>query len=153
MTAQTNLKSRIARLLDRRLPRNPSRRDLIRLVVVFTVVLAAIGTVGLRSSHAQETPEHVYQMSDGVTAPALLYRIEPQYTEDARAAKVEGTVLLNVIVGTDGLAHDISIVKGLDSGLDLMAMQAIAKWRFQPGTLDGQPVAVRARIEVNFRLQ
>lgn len=153
MTSQTNLKSRIARLLDRDIARHTSRRTLIRTAVAFAVVLAAIGTIGLRSSRAQDTPEHVYKVGDGVTSPKLLYRVEPQYTEEARANKVDGTVVLNVVVGTDGQAHEISVVKGVGSGLDLMAMQAIAKWRFEPGTLDGQPVAVRATIEVNFKLQ
>ncbi len=60
--------------------------------------------------------------------------------------------MLSVVVGTDGLAHDISIVKSLDPGLDRQAAMAIQKWHFAPGTLDGQPVAVQAVIEVNFKL-
>ena len=67
--------------------------------------------------------------------------------------KVAGTVLLNVVVGTDRLAHDISVAKGLGTGLDEKAIEAITNWQFQPGTLNGEPVAVHARIEVNFRLQ
>ena len=61
-------------------------------------------------------------------------------------------MLLSVVIGTDGLAHDINVVSGIDSGLDLNAVAAVQKWQFQPGTKDGEPVAVRAQIEVNFRL-
>jgi TonB family protein len=153
MTTQTNLKSRIARLLDQSIARSTSRRNLIRTTAAFAVVLAAFATVGLRDGSAQAAPEHVYSVAEGVAAPKLLYKQDPEYSEEARIAKVEGTVLVNVVVGTDGLAHDISIVRGIGSGLDQKAIEAVAKWHFQPGTLNGEPVAVRASIEINFRLQ
>ena len=60
--------------------------------------------------------------------------------------------MLSVVIGTDGLAHDISIVKSLDAGLDRKAAEAMEQWHFAPGTLNGEPVAVRATIEVNFKL-
>ncbi len=63
-----------------------------------------------------------------------------------------GTVMLTMVIGTDGLAHDISIVKGIGAGLDEKAIEAVAKWHFQPGTLNGNPVPVRANIEINFKL-
>lgn len=153
MTTQTNLKSRIARLLDQSIARSTSRRNLIRTTAAFAVVLAAFATVGLRDGSAQAAAGHVYTMAEGVASPKVLYKEDPQYSEEARAAKVDGTVLLSVVVGTDGLAHDISIVKGVGSGLDQKAIEAVAKWHFQPGTLNGEPVAVRASIEINFRLQ
>ncbi len=152
MTTQTNLKSRIARLLDQSIARSTSRRNLIRTTAAFSVVLAGFATIGLRNSRADDTPEHVYKVGDGVTSPRVLYREDPQYTEQARADKVAGTVLLNMVIGTDGLAHDISIVKGIGAGLDEKAIEAVAKWHFQPGTLNGEPVAVRASIEINFKL-
>lgn len=153
MTSQTNLKSRITRLLDNNVARHTSRRNLIRTAAVFAAVLAAVGTIGLRSSRAQDNPDRVYKVGDGVIAPKILYSVEPQYTEEAKVSKINGTVILNAVVGTDGQVHDISIAQGVGSGLDSMAMQAIGKWRFQPGTLDGQPVAVRATFEVNFKLR
>lgn len=152
MTTQTNLKSRIARLLDGSIARSTSRRNLIRTTAAFAVVLAGFAAVGLRNSRAQSAPDHVYTMAEGVTSPSVLYREDPQYTEQARAEKVAGSVLLSLVVGTDGLAHDISVTKGVGAGLDEQAILAVTKWHFQPGTKDGQPVAVRANIEVNFRL-
>jgi TonB family protein len=96
--------------------------------------------------------DHPYKMSDGVTAPQVIDRVAPAYTDEAKAAKISGSVLLSIVVGTDGLAHDINVVRGIDSGLDLNAVDAVQKWHFQPGTKDGVPVAVQAQIEVNFKL-
>jgi TonB family protein len=87
-----------------------------------------------------------------VTAPILLSKIEPEYSQDARAAKYQGTVLLYVEIGTDGLAHNIQVSRGLGFGLDEKAVQAVTQWKFKPATKDGQPVTVSANIEVNFRL-
>ena len=92
------------------------------------------------------------KMGEGVTPPRILTRADPEYTEEAKDAKISGSVLLSMVIGTDGLAHDINVVRGIDSGLDLNAVAAIQKWQFEPGTKDGEPVAVRAQIEVNFRL-
>jgi TonB family protein len=150
MTTETNLKSRIARLLDRGIARTTSRSSLVRIVIGFAIVLVAIGTLGLQKSRAQS--DQVYKAGGDVTSPRVLYREDPQYTEDARRDKISGPVVLTVVVGTDGLAHDISVTQSLDPGLDLQAALAIQKWHFAPGTLNGQPVAVRAVIEVNFKL-
>ena len=95
----------------------------------------------------------MYASTDaGVTGPALIEKSDPVYTEEAKAAKISGTVALSFIVGTDGLAHDIAIVSGIDPGLDQNAIDAIQRWRFQPATKDGEPVLMRAKVEVNFKL-
>ena len=99
------------------------------------------------------TAGHVYASTDaGVTGPALIEKSDPVYTEEAKAAKISGTVALSFIVGTDGLAHDIAIVSGIDPGLDQNAIDAIQRWRFQPATKDGEPVLMRAKAEVKFKL-
>ncbi len=92
------------------------------------------------------------KMGPGITLPSVLSKVDPDYTEDAKAAKIDGSVLLSLVIGTDGLAHDINVVRGIDSGLDLNAVSAVQKWHFQPATKDGQAVAVLAQIEVNFKL-
>jgi TonB family protein len=150
MTTQTNLKNRITRLLDHGIARTTSRANLLRTAAAFAIVLTAIGTLGLQKSNAQS--DQVYRAGGDVTSPYVLYKADPQYTEDARKEKISGAVLLSMVIGTDGLAHDISVVKGLDPGLDRNAAEAVEQWRFAPGTLKGEPVAVRATIEVNFRL-
>ncbi|PYU89107.1 MAG: hypothetical protein DMG08_22905 [Acidobacteria bacterium] len=77
----------------------------------------------------------------------------PLYTEEARKAKVEGLVLLQAIVRKDGTVDSFKVIRGLGYGLDESAINTIAtKWRFKPGSLNGQPVDVQATIEVSFRL-
>jgi len=94
----------------------------------------------------------VYRVGRDVTAPQILERNEPSYTEEARAARIQGTVLLNVVVQPDGTAGQIKVLRSLDVGLDQKAVEAVSTWKFKPGTKDGQPVPVQATIEVNFRL-
>jgi len=92
------------------------------------------------------------RVGNGVSAPVLLYKTEPEYTEEARLAKYQGTVLVYVEIGPDGKAHNMKVVRGLGLGLDEKAIEAVAKWKFKPGQKEGQPVTVQATIEVNFRL-
>ena len=94
----------------------------------------------------------VYRIGGGVSSPALIFKVEPEYSEEARKAKFQGTVVLQVVVDERGQARDIRIVRPLGLGLDEKAIEAVQKWRFRPGQLNGKPVAVAATIEVNFRL-
>jgi periplasmic protein TonB len=94
----------------------------------------------------------VYRVGGGVSAPAVLYKVDPEYSEEARKAKYSGTVLLYIEVDQTGHARNLRIVKGIGLGLDEKAIEAVNKWRFKPGMKDGKPVAVAAQIEVNFRL-
>ena len=93
------------------------------------------------------------KVGPGVTAPRLLMKVEPQYSELARAARYQGTVVLTIEIGADGAVHGIRLLRGLGLGLDEQAADAVSRWQFQPGTRDGAPVAVRATVEVNFRLR
>jgi TonB family protein len=92
------------------------------------------------------------RVGGGVTAPSLLYKVEPEYSEEARSAKLQGTVLLKVVVDTDGLAKDIQVVKSIGMGLDEQAVVAVTQWKFKPSTKDGAAVPVLAQIEINFKL-
>ena len=82
----------------------------------------------------------------------MVFKVEPEYSEEARKAKFQGTVVLQLVVDRHGLPGQIRILRPLGLGLDQKAMEAVAKWRFKPGMKDGKPVAVIAVIEVNFRL-
>ena len=93
-----------------------------------------------------------FRVGPGVTPPTLAYKVEPEYSEEARAAKYQGTVVVAVTVGADGTAQNMQVTRGLGLGLDEKALQAISQWKFKPGTKDGQPAPVMATIEVNFRL-
>jgi TonB family protein len=94
----------------------------------------------------------ISKVGTGVAAPVLVYKLEPSYSVEARAAKVQGTVVLFVAIGTDGKAYDVQLRKGVGYGLDEQALDAITQWTFKPGTRDGMAVPVHATIEVNFRL-
>jgi len=94
----------------------------------------------------------VFRVGGGVTAPSLLSKVEPEYSEEARRAKYQGTVVLYVEVFPDGKAHNLKVLRSLGLGLDEKAIEAVNKWRFRPGFKDGKPVPVQATIEVNFRL-
>jgi TonB family protein len=94
----------------------------------------------------------VFRVGGGVTAPQLIYKVEPEYSEEARKAKYQGTVLLYVQVDPTGHAVNMRVLHSLGLGLDEKAMEAVRKWRFKPGMKDGRPVTVEAQIEVNFRL-
>jgi TonB family protein len=93
-----------------------------------------------------------YHVGSGILPPSLIQKVEPEYSEEARLAKYQGTAVVAVKIGTDGTAQDMRVVRSLGFGLDDKAVQAISQWHFKPGTKDGEPVTVMATIEVNFRL-
>lgn len=94
----------------------------------------------------------VYQPGGGVSAPSVLHRVDPEYSEEARKAKFQGTVMLSVVVDERGVVRDVRVLRPLGLGLDQKAIEAVVQWKFRPGMKDGRAVAVQATIEVNFRL-
>jgi periplasmic protein TonB len=88
-----------------------------------------------------------------VKAPVAINRIDPTYTEIARKARIEGFVIIEAIIDTNGNVTDVRILKTLPLGLGDAAMDAVRRWKFKPGTLNGQPVPVIYDLTVNFRMQ
>jgi TonB family protein len=84
--------------------------------------------------------------------PHVIHQADTEYTAAALAEKIAGIVTLSAVIGVDGTPSEIQVVQGLGNGLDEKAMESVAQWRFQPGTYDGKPVAVKVRLEVHFRL-
>jgi TonB family protein len=82
----------------------------------------------------------------------VLHKVEPEYSEEARKAKWQGTVVLELVVDANGHPRDLRVMRALGLGLDQKAIEAVEKWTFKPGMKDGKPVPVIATIEVNFRL-
>ena len=99
-------------------------------------------------------PPGVFRAGNGVTLPRLLRDVKPQYTADAMRAQKQGSVLLEVVVDTDGTVGDIIVVRSLDrtDGLDEQAVKAAKQWQFVPGTRNGVAVPVLVSIELSFTL-
>lgn len=98
------------------------------------------------------TGRDMFRIGGPVSAPQCAFCPDPKYSEEARRARHQGTVLLRVIVDEQGRAQDIRIVKKLGLGLDEEAVRGVRKWRFKPAERFGKPVAVYMNIEVNFRI-
>jgi periplasmic protein TonB len=94
----------------------------------------------------------VYHVGGGISAPLAISTPDPEYTEEARRAKTQGTCILWLIVDSQGRPRDIRVVRGLGYGLDGKAVEAVRQWRFQPSRKDGKPVDVQISVEVAFHL-
>jgi len=94
----------------------------------------------------------VFKVGGGISAPQAVSTPDPEYTEEARRAKTQGTCVLWLIVDAEGRPRDIRIVRGLGFGLDAKAIEAVKQWRFEPALKDGKPVNVQISVEVGFRL-
>ena len=110
---------------------------------------------GLEAGRGGGVGGGVYRPGSGVINPRILREVKPQYTADAMRAKVQGTVLLECVVLSDGSVGRIDVVKSLDPtfGLDQEAVKAARQWRFVPGTRFGEPVSVLVTIELTFTLR
>jgi TonB family protein len=143
---RSDLSARIEAILDS----TRRRHMLTRRVVATGIAALLIITVPLT---AMQTGRKIYKVSDaGVTRPILLEKEEPKYSEEARDAKIEGSVTLSGVLEADGRLYDVRVEKGLEATLDDNAIAAVQTWRFKPAEKEGKPVAVSVRIEVNFRL-
>jgi TonB family protein len=94
----------------------------------------------------------VYKVGGGISAPQAISAPDPNYTEEARRAKKQGTCILWLIVDAAGHPRDLKVIRGLGLGLDEKALEAVRQWRFQPALKDGRPVDVQISVEVEFHL-
>ena len=94
----------------------------------------------------------VYRVGGHVIPPRAIYAPDPEYSEQARLAKLQGTCALSIVLGPDGKPYDVRISHSLGMGLDEKAIAAIRRWQFEPAKKDGQPVAVQLIIETTFHM-
>lgn len=130
---------------------NKSSRLALRqiLILIASFLLAFPCTVASQ----EQSPHGPYIIGNGVKAPVPTSHPLPAYTEEARAFRIEGIVLIQAVIRKDGTADSFRVLRGLGYGLDESTLNTITeKWRFQPGTLNGGAVDVQANIEVSFRL-
>jgi protein TonB len=84
--------------------------------------------------------------------PVVLFKVEPEFTEEARKARLQGAVMLQIEVTAQGKVANVRVVRGIGFGLDERAVEAVLKWRFRPGMQDGKPVSAPATVEIYFYL-
>ena len=105
----------------------------------------------MQAGQQPELPPAPQPVRPRVSSPVLIYKVEPEYSEEARRAVLNALVVMQCVVGDNGLPRDIRVVRGAGFGLDEQAVAALSKWRFNPGLLNGKtPVAVATTIEMNF---
>src|ERR1700674_4173876 len=107
---------------------------------------------GVGQGHGGGIGGGVFRVGGGVSAPRPTYQPDPEYSEEARKAKYQGTSVLSLIVGADGRTRDIKIARSLGLGLDEKAIEAVKQWKFDPAMRDGKPVAVEISVEIDFHL-
>ena len=97
----------------------------------------------------------IYKPGDGVTLPKAIKEVKPEYTQAAMDKHIQGSVMLECVVGEDGTVTAITVLKSLDTefGLDQAAIDAAGQWLFDPGRKDGKPVAVRIVMQMAFTLK
>lgn len=105
------------------------------------------------ANRGHDAQQHIYKVGEGITAPFVVSQVEPQYSDTARQERVQGTVLLEGVVETDGSIKVTRIGRSLEPSLDHNARYALEHWRFEPGRLNGLPVPVQLDVEVRFNLQ
>lgn len=96
----------------------------------------------------------VFAPGPGISPPRLMFSQCPDYPRWARTGKhkIQGSCVLDITVDERGEVHDIHVTRSLDKRLDKKAIDAVKEWKFKPATREGNPVAVRTSVEVEFRL-
>jgi protein TonB len=107
------------------------------------------GRIGGQIGGTGDSPVRV---GGNVLAPVAVQRFDPEYTEIARRARIQGIVIIEAVIDRQGNVTDARIIKGMPMGLDQEALRAIKRWKFKPGTLNGQPIPVYFNLSINFRL-
>ncbi len=108
---------------------------------------------GFREGEGGGTGGGRFSIGGGVTTPVLISDVKPEYSEEARKARYQGTVILDTTVMPDGSVRVNRITRAIGYGLDEKAIAAVLKWKFRPGRKNNQPVPVALFVEVNFNLR
>ncbi len=121
-------------------------------ILIALLVCRAVGQTGAQTPYSVCGPNHPSDQGPCATPPRAIFAPDPNYSEEARQNKIQGTVVLWLVVGADGKPSNIKVSRSVGHGLDEEAIEAVKRWKFEPATLNGQPVPVMINVEVNFRL-
>ena len=111
----------------------------------------ALGSIQEEAEETEEAPP--FFVAGDVTRPVKISGEAPRYSEIAREARIEGVVILELIIGKQGSVESIEVLKGLPMELTDRAIEAVETWRYQPATLKGEPVRVLFNVTINFQLK
>lgn len=106
----------------------------------------------LTSGARSDIGEPVYQVGSSIQPPVAIHMVAPKYSQEARAAKLSGNVVVSMVVDSKGELRNVHVLRGVGMGLDENALKAVKKYRFKPALKDGKPVAVYLNVQVNFRI-
>ena len=148
MFTRNDLTERIQRLANYTPPEPATPALSRRIAICFAVALLALTLVG--PGTAQNGP---YKAGGDVTSPQALHKVNPAYPPDAKAAKIQGTVVLRVVISAAGTPDEVTVQDSVDPSLDAAAVEAVRQWTFSPGLRKGEPVAVEVAITINFQLK
>ena len=129
----------------------------MKFMVTALVSMSLIGISALAQQPAETADKYMEVCGSSAVQPCAapakaLKIVQPSYTKEARAAKFEGVVLLKVLVGLNGRAQDVIVLKGPGLGLEAQAIKAVNKWKFQPAAFEDKPVVAWQQVEITFRL-
>jgi TonB family protein len=140
----------LAIIIDGRVVAAPTVRGPIGDTAMLTGITAAAAQELIEANIAcHENPAQCV----AAVLPEPVYREKPQYTPEAMAARIEGSVLLEVVVLPDGSTGSVSVVRSLDPGLDQQAIDALKRWAWKPGTRGGEPARVSVQVQLAFTLK
>jgi TonB family protein len=125
-----------------------------------TLLALAIALIPAAGAAAEEMPEppcgdtsgEILKVEGEVQAPVKIHAEPPSYTEAARKAGTQGLVVVRTVIDENGDVVEVKLLKGQPYGLSAEAMASVARWRFEPATLDGEPICVYYNLTINFRL-
>ena len=107
---------------------------------------------GIGPGSGGNTGGGVYHVGGGVKAPALIFQVDPEFSEEARKAKFSGNVEVHLIVDESGLPTHVTVARPIGMGLDEKAVEAVRQYKFKPAMKDGKPVKVDIYVDVNFQI-
>ena len=128
----------------------------MRITALIVAIGCTIGSLaGPAPAGAAQEGESPSAPGRGTTSPRVLREVKPQYTDEAKAARIEGLVAMDVVVLENGTVGDVTVTRSLDAvhGLDEQAVKAMKQWTFDPGRRDGKAVPVLVSVEMTFTLK
>jgi TonB family protein len=160
-----------ANILEKRIMRIMTKKPQLSMAVKYGLVVpgallllsvAAVGaakTVVIQQEGQVQTGASakpygtVYHVGKDVSAPVLIYSVEPEFPEAERKSKskFDGTCLIGIVVDESGAPRDVKVIRSLSADFDAKAVEAVEQYRFKPAMKAGEPVAVTLKVEVNFK--